>query len=145
MRTKNIQDSLRRQLNAIKREQFPWMLEAKKNAPQMPLIHLGDVFGWFYPVMQSIQTFKKLGIQDRFTLVNDQFAVNSKYMRVPYLEWVRIRGVKVHLQDHVCCRFLKSKHKVCQYHGEHADAPPYKFTSRLASPRDVIINKALER
>jgi putative transposase len=28
---------LRRQLNAIKREQCPWMLEVTKNAPQMPL------------------------------------------------------------------------------------------------------------
>src|SRR5579883_2107901 len=27
------QQSLRRQLNAIKREQFPWMLEVTKNAP----------------------------------------------------------------------------------------------------------------
>lgn len=29
------QMALRRQLNAIKREQFPWMLEVTKNAPQM--------------------------------------------------------------------------------------------------------------
>jgi putative transposase len=27
--------ALRRQLNAVKREQFPWMLEVTKNAPQM--------------------------------------------------------------------------------------------------------------
>src|SRR5690625_8025850 len=29
------QYALRRQLNAIKREQFPWMLNVTKNAPQM--------------------------------------------------------------------------------------------------------------
>ena len=34
------QFSLRKQLNSIKRKQFPWMLEVTKNAPQMPLIHL---------------------------------------------------------------------------------------------------------
>ena len=34
------QQSLRRQLNAIKREQFPWMLEGSKNAPQMAIIQL---------------------------------------------------------------------------------------------------------
>ena len=34
--------SLRRQLNAIKREQFPWMLEVTKNAPQMAIIQLGS-------------------------------------------------------------------------------------------------------
>ena len=27
--------ALRRQLNSIKREQFPWMLKVSKNAPQM--------------------------------------------------------------------------------------------------------------
>ena len=32
------QAALRRQLNAIKREQFPWMLEVTKCAPQMAII-----------------------------------------------------------------------------------------------------------
>lgn len=36
--------SLRRQLNAIKRAQFPWMLEVTKNAPQMAIIQLGRAF-----------------------------------------------------------------------------------------------------
>ena len=35
------QFSLRKQLNAIKCEQFPWMLEVTKNAPQMAIIQLG--------------------------------------------------------------------------------------------------------
>jgi len=38
------QYSLRKQLNAIKREQFPWMLEVTKNAPQMAIIQLGKAF-----------------------------------------------------------------------------------------------------
>ncbi len=38
------QQALRRQLNAIKRDQFPWMLEVTKNAPQMVIVHLGDAF-----------------------------------------------------------------------------------------------------
>ncbi|WP_207711779.1 helix-turn-helix domain-containing protein [Sulfobacillus harzensis] len=38
------QQSLRRRLNAIKREQFPWMLDVTKNAPQMAIIHLGQAF-----------------------------------------------------------------------------------------------------
>ena len=36
--------ALRRQLNAMKREQFPWMLEITKNAPQIAIIHLGQAF-----------------------------------------------------------------------------------------------------
>jgi len=33
---------LRRQLNAIKRAQFPWMLAVTKNASQMAIIQLGQ-------------------------------------------------------------------------------------------------------
>jgi len=36
--------ALRRQLNAIKRTQFPWMLEVTKNAPQMAIMQLGRAF-----------------------------------------------------------------------------------------------------
>lgn len=36
--------ALRRQLNAIKREPFPWMLSVTKNAPQMAIIHLGQAY-----------------------------------------------------------------------------------------------------
>ena len=35
--------ALRRHLNAIKRNEFPWMLEVTKNAPQMAIMHLGQV------------------------------------------------------------------------------------------------------
>uniref|UniRef100_UPI0025CE3805 helix-turn-helix domain-containing protein n=1 Tax=uncultured Thiodictyon sp. TaxID=1846217 RepID=UPI0025CE3805 len=36
--------ALRRQLNAIKREQFPWMLEVTKCAPQQAIMQLGEAF-----------------------------------------------------------------------------------------------------
>src|SRR3990167_10171607 len=39
---------LRRELNAIKREQFPWMLEVTKNAPQMAIIQFGEAFQHFF-------------------------------------------------------------------------------------------------
>jgi hypothetical protein len=53
---------LRRQLNALKREQFPWMLDVK-NAPQMAIMHLGQAFknfwlcakcGWISSLVGSI-------------------------------------------------------------------------------------------
>ena len=37
---KPTETALRRKLNSIKREQFPWMLEVTKNAPQMAIIQL---------------------------------------------------------------------------------------------------------
>jgi putative transposase len=42
------QAALRRQLNAVKGERFPWMLEVTKNAPQMAIIQLGDAFKNFF-------------------------------------------------------------------------------------------------
>ena len=42
------QAALRRQLNAIKREQFPWMLEVTKTAPQEAIIQLGEAFKNFF-------------------------------------------------------------------------------------------------
>jgi putative transposase len=40
--------ALRRQLNAIKHERFPWMLEVTKNAPQMAIMQLGRAFENFF-------------------------------------------------------------------------------------------------
>ena len=40
--------ALRKQLNAIKGDQFPWMLEVTKNAPQMAIMQLGQVFKNFF-------------------------------------------------------------------------------------------------
>lgn len=59
--------TLRRQLNAIKREQFPWMLEVTKNALQMAIIHLGQAFQNFFADRAKYPTFKKKGIHDSFT------------------------------------------------------------------------------
>ncbi|BCJ87488.1 RNA-guided endonuclease InsQ/TnpB family protein [Effusibacillus dendaii] len=83
--------SLRRQLNLIKRDQFPWMLEVTKNAPQMAIIHLGQAFKNFFSGRAKYPTFKKKGVHDSFTLTNDQFAVSGKRIRIPNLGWVRMR------------------------------------------------------
>lgn len=82
---------LRRELNAIKREQFPWMLEVTKNAPQMAIIQLGEAFRKFFKKRSLYPKFRKKGINDRFTLTNDQFALNGSHIRIPNLGWVRMR------------------------------------------------------
>lgn len=85
------QQSLRRQLNAIKREQFPWMLEVTKCAPQMAIIQLGEAFKNFFAGRAKYPTFRKKGRYDRFTLTNDQFSVEGSRIRIPNLGWVRMR------------------------------------------------------
>ena len=85
------QAALRRQLNSIKREQFPWMLEVTKCAPQMAIIHLGDAFKNFFAGRSKYPQFRKKGVDDRFTLTNDQFSIDGSRIRIPNLGWVRMR------------------------------------------------------
>ncbi len=85
------QQSLRRQLNAIKREQFPWMLEGSKNAPQMAIIQLGAAFKNFWAGRAKYPKFRKKGVDDRFPLTNDQFSLDGRRIRIPHLGWVRMR------------------------------------------------------
>ncbi len=85
------QQSLRKQLNAIKRKEFPWMLEVTKNAPQMAIIQVGEAFKNFWAGRAKYPTFRKKGVHDRFTLSNDQFSVKDSRIRIPNLGWVRVR------------------------------------------------------
>lgn len=89
-RPKPSQAALRRQLNAVKGEQFPWMLEVTKNAPQMAIIQLGQAFQNFFAGRVRYPQFRKKGVHDRFTLSNDQFSVDGSRIRIPNLGWVRM-------------------------------------------------------
>lgn len=84
------QMALRRQLNAIKREQFPWMLEVTKNAAQMAIIQLGEAFKNFFAGRARYPQFRKKGVHDRFTLTNDKFSLDGSRIRIPKLGWVRM-------------------------------------------------------
>ena len=83
--------SLRRELNRIKRTEFPWMLEVTKNAPQMAIIQLGQAFKNFFAKRADYPQFRKKWIDDRFTLTNDQFEVKEQKIRIPHLGWVRMK------------------------------------------------------
>ena len=83
--------ALRRQLNSIKRKEFPWMLEVTKNAPQMAIMQLGDAFKNFFAKRAKHPTMRRKWIDDRFTLSNDQFKVDGPRIRIPHLGWVRMR------------------------------------------------------
>jgi putative transposase len=83
--------ALRRQLNAVKGEQFPWMLGVTKNAPQMAIMQLGRAFDNFFARRARFPTFRKKGRHDRFSLSNDQFRIQGKHIRIPKLGWVRMR------------------------------------------------------
>lgn len=83
--------ALARQLNTIKRTEFPWMLDVTKNAPQMAIIQLGHAFENFFAKRASYPVFRRRGRDDRFALTNDQFRVEDRRIRIPKLGWVRMR------------------------------------------------------
>jgi len=95
--------ALRRQLNAIKADAFPWMLEVPKTAPQQAIKDLGQAFQHFFRRVKQggkpgYPRFKKRGIHDSFRADNgppakgqDAVAVDGRRVRVPKLGWVRMR------------------------------------------------------
>ena len=85
------QMALRRQLNAIKRSEFPWMLEVTKCAPQLAIMQLGEAFRNFFAKRAKYPKFRKKGIHDRFSISNDQFQIEGRRIRIPNLGWVRMR------------------------------------------------------
>jgi putative transposase len=83
--------ALRRQLNAIKRDEFPWMLEVTKCAPQIAIIQLGEAFKNFFAHRTRYPVFRRKGEHDRFTINNDEFRIEDQRIRIPKLGWVRMR------------------------------------------------------
>jgi putative transposase len=82
---------LRRELNAIKRERFPWMMDVTKCAPQAAIMNLGDAFKRFFAGQAAYPQFHKKGVHDGFELSNDQFHVRDLKIYIPKLGNVRLR------------------------------------------------------
>jgi len=98
--------ALKKQLNAIKRTEFPWMYEVTAlylclvldSAAQQPFIHLDRAFNeWLKDLTskksrhlkKSRPTFKKKGKSlDSFYVGGDQVKVEGNKVKVPNLGWV---------------------------------------------------------
>lgn len=90
--------SLRRELNAIKKEEYPWMLEVGKCAPQQAIKNLGTAFNRFFKKQGGYPKFKKKGEHDSFRCDNgpakkgaDAVQVKGRKIKIPRLGWVRMR------------------------------------------------------
>jgi len=100
--------ALRRQLNAIKREQFPWMLEVTKCAAQLAIMQLGRAFENFFAHRTCYPTFRRKGSNDRFSLSNDQFEIDSARIWIPKLGWVRMHE-KLRFTGHIMAATVTRK------------------------------------
>lgn len=90
------QGNLRKQLNAIKRTQFPFMMEVTKCSPQLAIMQLGDAFKRFFKGEAKYPQFRKKGVNDRFSLSNDQFKIDGSRIKIPNLGWVKMRETLRH-------------------------------------------------
>jgi len=85
--------ALRRQLNAVKREQFPWMFEVTKVAPQQSIRNLGTAFKRFFAGQGKYPRFKKKGDHDSYRADNgpETFEIRDRRIKLPDIGWVRLR------------------------------------------------------
>jgi putative transposase len=85
--------SLRRQLNALKREQFPWMFDVTKCAVQEAIINLGAAFRGFFEKRGAYPRFQEKGVHDSFCAANETgtFRCDGKHIKLPVIGWVRMR------------------------------------------------------
>ncbi len=85
--------NLKKTFNAIKRDQFPWVLEVTKCAPEGAFMNLDKAFKNFFSGRANYPKFKKKGKHDSFYLANDKFRVEGTRIRIPKLGWVKMREV----------------------------------------------------
>jgi putative transposase len=85
--------NLKKTFNAIKRDQFPWVLDVTKCAPEGVFMNLDKAFKNFFKGLAKYPKFKKKGQHDSFYLANDQFRVQGKQINIPKLGWVKMREV----------------------------------------------------
>jgi putative transposase len=102
--------ALRKQLNAIKSEQFPWMREVTKSAPQQALKNLGRAYANFFEDLKKFRRgeipwgtiraprFKKKDRHDAFRADNGTDKVHphavktdGKRVKLPLIGWVAMR------------------------------------------------------
>ena len=90
--------SLRRQLNAIKREQFPWMYDVTKAAAQEAIIDLGSAFLAFFEKRCRYPRFKRKDDRASFCAANEvgTFRTNGKRIKLPVIGWVKMREAGDH-------------------------------------------------
>ena len=91
--------SLRRELNALKSETFPWMLEVTKNAPQHAIMNLGRAFKNFFEGRAKYPRFKKKGVARESFRADpgtdkqhpNAVEVDGRRVRLPIIGWVKMR------------------------------------------------------
>jgi putative transposase len=85
------ESGLRKELNAIKKEEYPWMYDVTKCAPQLAIKNdLDSAFRNHFEGRAEFPRFRRKGRHDSFSISNDQFEIKGMNVRIPNLGWVRM-------------------------------------------------------
>jgi len=83
---------IRKKLNAIKKEEFPWMSEVSHNASSETIRNLGKGFDAFFAKRCGYPKFKKKGIHDSAYVADGiNLKIKNKTIRLPRIGEIRMR------------------------------------------------------
>ena len=84
--------ALRKQFNAIKPVEFPWILGLPKAVPQQAIKNVGRAYQRFFQKQAKFPRFKKRGVHDSARLDNGPgtFECEGSRIRLPKIGWVRL-------------------------------------------------------
>ncbi len=84
--------TLKKQFNALKYEQFPWLRDVHRDAHAQPFADLADAWHRFLAGQNDRPVFKKKGkTSDSFYVANDKFQIAERRVKLPKIGWVRLR------------------------------------------------------
>lgn len=88
--------ALKKQFNAIKGEQFPWVYEVTKCVVEGAFMDLGEAFARFF---EGRKAGKRMGYprfkskkrsRDGFYVANDKFSLQGHRVQLPHIGWVNM-------------------------------------------------------
>lgn len=88
--------SLKKQFNAVKWDEFPFVTEVHRDCSSQPFTNVGKAFANFFRSLKKGQDvgyprFKsKKRTRPSFYMANDKFRVEGKRIRMPVLGWVKM-------------------------------------------------------
>jgi len=84
--------ALKKQFNALKYEQFPWLKGIHRDAHSQPFADLADAWERFFKGQNKRPVLKKKGkVPDSFYVANDKFRIVERRVKLPKIGWVRMQ------------------------------------------------------
>lgn len=88
--------ALKKQFNANKYQEFPWLKEMHRDSHSQPFAYLAKAWGRFFSEIKTKkpahepQFKKKNRSRDSFYIANDKFIIREKSIRMPKIGWIEM-------------------------------------------------------